>query len=217
MIQRQSDVYWIAQHLYASKGNTGKAIQDEIYASRAAASDVSQEVRIPNAARKRNSEDSEYGLHVKSGFADLYRADKNYQIGVYFDEQHKPHRLAVTKGLTVRPVVERGVLVGTNDGPTWARIGEIKPATAGMIRSGKQQVANYLEGIKLAGRETNAWATQHNADAWPLDPDSVEAMSGSRFHAPPRLHARLTTRTPNQRILAEWSAETMYTASRYPS
>jgi hypothetical protein len=207
VIQRVGDLYWVGQDFYARKGNTGKEIQDEIYASRAGASDVSEEVRIPNAARKRNSEESEFGLHVKSGFADLYRADKQYQIGVYFDEKHVPHRLAVKKGLTARPVVDDGVLVGTDDGPTWVRIGEIKPATAGMIRSGKQQVANYLEGIKLAGRETNAWAGRNNTDPWPLDASKVEAMSASDF-TPHQDHTPgSATGTLYDLVLVEWSAE----------
>jgi hypothetical protein len=206
LIQRLGDAYWVGQEFFARKGNTGKEIQHEIYAS-PGRGDVIEEVAIPNAARKRNSEDSEHGLHVKSGFADLYLADRGRQIGVYFDEEHTPHRLAVKKGLTARPVVEGGVLIGADEGPTWVRIGEIKPATASMIRSGKQQVHAYIEGIRLAGRETNAWAVQKNTGQWPLDPLKVREMATSDFTPHPDYTPGNTTSTAYPLVLVEWSDE----------
>ena len=208
LVQRQ-EVYWIGREFRSRKENTGKAIQDEIYASRTGGNDVIEEVRIPNAARKKKSTESEAGSHVKFGFADLYLAENRRVIGVYFDSRGNPRRLPVKRDFIASPVVEGNTIANTAEGPSWVRVGEIKPASDGMIRSGQAQVASYLEGIKFARDSTNTWAAQNGAAPWP--DGALAPMTDQDFG----VHAdyasdSATTSTGFEVLLVEWDGESPY-------
>jgi hypothetical protein len=148
----------------------GRGIHKEILSAVEGKEGIDVEAPVPNAIREYT------GLGLQ-GYADLYKASTGSRIGIYFggprgvacgDYHYEPKK---TKGAgkLPKPRLEKGDIKDIK-GPTWIRIGELKPAALEELEKGEEQLQNYESGFKCAQKLTNEWARAHgDNDRWKLE------------------------------------------------
>jgi hypothetical protein len=206
LVQRLA-VYWIpAQHQRMK--SPGKSIEKALWGDAKRARGLMTQVAIPHGARKKRAQGSEAILEVGFGLADLYLAEGNKPIGVHFPAAIPTPLKGMKKVVPfkARPQVnDKGEITQIEEGPTWVRVGEIKPASREQINLGKEQVKSYLEGINLTVRLTNVWANAKKKNPWPLSPAKVQPLNANEFVLPASYtYIPSKPRTDTELVLAEF-------------
>ncbi|MDB5137185.1 MAG: outer membrane protein/peptidoglycan-associated protein, partial [Mucilaginibacter sp.] len=153
----QRFIYWSAASPYgksASGKNAEKVLESKLQESDA---EISSQAPIPNANRK-----GEVGPGIK-GFADLYKGkplkiyfgDAMVRIGSNGETINEPRPI---RGKLNKRVSDDGMIGFMADAPKDITIGEIKPADAGHISFGKNQLKSYEKGINFANDQFRLWA-----------------------------------------------------------
>ncbi|MET0250632.1 MAG: DUF4157 domain-containing protein [Novosphingobium sp.] len=174
-----SDEFWVPLGAAGRLGGTD--IHEQLLGS-VQTGNINIEAPAPNANL------NGWGLAFQ-GSIDLYTGRKGSQFhvqpGLYFNGPNGAknadvqattptrHRRATVAGaaagVTFAPRIESKAIVDIAGGPEEVQLGELKPASADMLRRGAEQLEHYKDGMVDAARLTNDWAAWHKLPArWNL-------------------------------------------------